>query len=172
MLFYFLNDTFSNSMQLVKNNYVLLEASISDLGRQVSGVLQKQEQEFLMAYKTHMRNVQKDFETLKLDIDEREKAIENNVMVKQIEKERDWYKRETLHLDQLLMKLKKRETMLTSKVEELEHDRSWLSNQLKNVMKQKNQLEDELVKTGSTLTTDEISTKEPLERMMTIKDDD
>lgn len=136
-------------MQLVKDNYAALQVSISELGSKVSGVLQKQETEFLMAYKTHMRNVQKDFETLRQEIDEREKAIENNVMVKQIEKERDWYKREALHLDQLLMKVKKRETMLTSKVEELEHDRSWLSNQLKTVMKQKNQLEDELGKTAS-----------------------
>lgn len=131
-------------MQLVKDNYATLQASISELGNKVSGVLQKQETEFVMAYKTHMRNVQKDFETLKEEIDEREKAIENNVLVKQIEKERDWYKREALHLDQLLMKLKKRETMLSSKVEELEQDRKWLSNQLKTVMKQKNHLEDEL----------------------------
>ena len=131
-------------MQLVKENYAALQASISELGSKVSGVLQKQETEFLMAYKAHMRNVQKDFETLKEEIDEREKAIESNVLVKQIEKERDWYKREALHLDQILMKLKKRETMLSSKVEELEQDRKWLSNQLKTVMKQKKNLEEEL----------------------------
>jgi chromosome segregation ATPase len=129
------------SMELVRENYAQLQASISELGSKVSGVLQKQETEFLIAYRTHMRNVQKDFETLRHDIDEKEKAIQNHVLVKHIEKERDWYKREALHLDQVLLKLKKREIILVEKVDELEQDRTWLSNQLKTVMKQKNLLE-------------------------------
>ena len=135
-------------MTLVKENYSKLQASISALGSKVSATLQKQETEFLMAYRTHMRNVQKDFETLRHEIDEKEKAIENNVLVKHIEKERDWYKREALHLDKVLLKLKKRETMLTEKVEELDQDRTWLSNQLKVVMKQKNMLENRLNEIG------------------------
>lgn len=132
------------SMSLVKENYTKLLDSISGLGSKVSSVLQKQESEFLIAYRTHMKNVQKDFETLRDEINEKEKAIEDNVLVKHIEKERDWYKREALHLDQVLVKLKKREKMLTEKVEELEQDRNWLSNQLKVVMKQKNLLENKV----------------------------
>ena len=132
-------------MKLVRDNYAKLQASISELGGKVSGVLQKQETEFLVAYRAHMRNVQKDFETLRHDIDEKEKAIENNVFVKHIEKERDWYKREALHLDQVLLKLKKKEAVLTEKVDELEQDRTWLSNQLKAVMKEKNTLESRLI---------------------------
>jgi chromosome segregation ATPase len=129
------------SMALVRENYTKLQNSISDLGSNLNTILQKQEEDFLLAYRTHMRNVQKDFDSLQSEIDEKEKAIANNLLVKQIEKERDWYKKEALHLDQVVLKFKKRDKTLTEKVEELEQERTWLSNQLKLVMKQKNSLE-------------------------------
>ena len=131
-------------MNIVKDEYKKLQLAINELGDKVSGVLQKQETEFLSAYRAHMRNVQKDFQDLRDDIDEKEKAIINNIKVKQLEKERDWYKKEALHLDQVLSKTKKREIELSEKVEELEEDRTWLSNQLKLIMKQKNILERKL----------------------------
>ena len=61
-----------------------------------------------------------------------------------VEKERDWYKKEALHLDQVLLKTKRREVSLAEKVEELEQDRTWLSNQLKVIMKERNGLERQL----------------------------
>lgn len=127
-------------MALVRKNYTKLQNSISNLGSKLNTILQKQEEDFLLGYRTHMRNVQKDFDTLQSEIDEKEKAITDNLLVKQIEKERDWYKKEALHLDQVALKLKKRDKVLTEKVEELEQERTWLSNQLKLVMKQKNTL--------------------------------
>lgn len=118
-----------------------MERAISELGEKVSGVLQKQETEFLSAYKIHVRNVEKDFIDLRDEIEEKEKAIAENVKVKQLEKERDWYKKEALHLDQVLLKTKKKENELREKVDELEEDRKWLSNQLKLLMTHKNMLE-------------------------------
>mmetsp|Transcript_5712 Transcript_5712/g.7295 ORF Transcript_5712/g.7295 Transcript_5712/m.7295 type:complete len:177 (-) Transcript_5712:126-656(-) len=132
------------NMVVVREQYNNLKAAISELGSKVSGVLQNQETEFLTAYRTHIRNIQKDFEVLRQDIDEKETAIKNNVLVRHIENERDWYKREALHLDQQLMKAKKKEASLSEKVEELEQDRTWLSDQLKNVMKEKNAMERKL----------------------------
>jgi len=138
-------------MKLVHEEYTKLQHAISELGTKVSGVLQKQENEFLTAYKAHMRNVSRDFHTLRDDMNEKELAIENNVLVKQLEKERDWYKKEALQLDSVLTKTKKREVVLAEKVEELEQDRSWLSNQLKDVMKEKNSLERQLNTEGNEL---------------------
>ena len=118
-----------------------MERAISELGEKVSGVLQKQETEFLSAYRIHERNVEKDFIDLRDEIEEKEKAIADNVKVKQLEKERDWYKKEALHLDQVLLKTKKKENELREKVDELEEDRKWLSNQLKLLMTHKHMLE-------------------------------
>lgn len=144
-----------NRMELVRENYSNLLNSISNLGNKVNRILQKQEDDFLGAYQTQMRNVQKDFETLQGEIDEKEKAIEENVLVKKIEQERDWYKREALHLDQVLVKLKQREKMLSEKNEELNQDRTWLSNQLKLVMKQKNILESRIKSDKKTIENDQ-----------------
>ena len=82
-------------------------------------------------HRIHERNVEKDFIDLRDEIEEKEKAIADNIKVKQLEKERDWYKKEALHLDQVLLKTKKKENELREKVDELEEDRKWLSNQLK-----------------------------------------
>lgn len=131
-------------MLAVKEGYCKLQHAINGLGDNISGVLQKQETEFLTAYRTHVRNVQKDFQDLRNDVDEKEKAITNNVKVKRLEKERDWYKKEALHLNEVLVKTKKKESELNEKLEEIKEDRTWLSNQLKMMMKQKMALEEQL----------------------------
>ena len=118
-----------------------MQRAISELGSKVSGVLQKRETEFLTAYKAHMRNVTKDFNALQQEMADTTAAVENNVLVKKLEADRDAYKVEALHLDRILTKMKKREKALSEKVDELEHDRNWLSNQLKDMMKQKNALQ-------------------------------
>ena len=129
------------SWEKVEHEKARLQTAISELGTKVSEVLIKQENEFLTAFKSHMRNVSRDFHTLKNEVDEKEAAIENNTLVKQLEEEKKWYKKEALHLDSVLTKTKKREALLSEKVEELEQDRAWLSNQLKDMMKEKKSLE-------------------------------
>lgn len=91
-----------------------------------------------------MRNVQNDFKELRQEMEEKERAVENNVKVKELEKERDWYRKEAMHLDKVLQKTKASEEELRGKVEELEEDRNWLTKQLKIVMKQKAALEYQL----------------------------
>ena len=136
----------SNSFQFVNEQYSKLECAIDELGEKVSGLLLKQEEEFLGAYRTHVRNVQNDFRELRQEMKEKEDAIENNVKVKELEKERDWFRKEAMHLDKVLHKTKTSEEELRMKVTELEEDRSWLTQQLKIVMKQKATLEYQLDK--------------------------
>ena len=68
----------------------------------------KQQNDFLGAYQTHMRKVQKEFQKVKDDMEEKEKSLSRNERVKELEQERDWYKKEALHLDKLLMRSKKK----------------------------------------------------------------
>lgn len=136
-------------MTLVQKNYTKLQQAMSEMGSKVSGVLQKQEEEFLCAYKAHLRNVEGDFALLRGELDEKERAIAENEKVLMLEKERDWYKKEALHLEKVLLKTKKRENELSERVEELEEDLSWHSNQLKIVMKQKNFIERQMQRNTS-----------------------
>lgn len=96
-----------------------------------------------------MRNVEGDFAALRAELDEKERSIAENEKVLQLEKERDWYKKEALHLEKVLLKTKKREHDLGERVELLDEDLTWHSNQLKIVMKQKNVLERQLQRNHS-----------------------
>ena len=126
------------NMNSVHEEFGKLQNALSFLGGKMSSVLQSQEHEYLAAYTSHMRNVARDFHKSMDEIQSKEKAIENHVLVKKLEKERDWYKKEAFQLDSTLTKTKAKEVELARKCNELEKDRDWLSNQLKQVMTEKN----------------------------------
>lgn len=124
-------------IQAVHEEFGKLQNVLSSLSGKLSGVLQSREDEFLSCYKSHMRNVARDFRGKMDEIEGKEKAIENHTVVKKLEKERDWYKSEAFQLDAALTRTKARESELLEKCRELERDRKCLSNQLKEIMKEK-----------------------------------
>jgi len=134
------------NMNAIHEEFGKLQKAISSLGGKMSSVLQSQENEFLAAYTSHMRNVARDFHKSMDEIQTKEKAIENHVLVKNYEKERDWYRNEAFQLDSTLTKTKAKEVELAGKCNELEKDREWLSNQLKQVMTEKNAILQQLSK--------------------------
>lgn len=127
----------SDEMSKVREQYEKLVNTIENLEERRSIETQKCEAEFLKLYKSKLLNMKKDFDALRYDIEEKEKAIENNLLVKKLSSERTWYKNEAFKLNEDIEKMKKRVETL----EEVEKDRKWLSDQLKTVMKQKAELE-------------------------------
>lgn len=127
----------SDEMSKVREQYEKLVNTIENLEERRSIETQKCEEEFLKLYKSKLLNMKKDFDALRHDIEEKEKAIENNLLVKKLSSERTWYKHEAFKLNEDIEKMKRRVETL----EEVEKDRKWLSDQLKTVMKQKAELE-------------------------------
>lgn len=127
----------SGEMSKVHEQYEKLVNTIENLEERRVIETQKYEEEFLKLYKYQLLNMKKDFDALRHDIAEKEKAIENNLLVKKLSSERAWYKNEAFKLNEDIEKMKKRVETL----EEVEKDRKWLSDQLKTVMKQKAELE-------------------------------
>lgn len=137
-------------MKIVMNEYSKLESAISELGQKVSGVLLSQEEDFLSAYRTHMRNVKDDFISLKRELEEKEILLKNNSLMREIEKERDYYKKEALHLDKILnQRVLGENEKLRTENESLVENVDWLTKQLKVVMKQKASLEFQLMHTNN-----------------------
>jgi len=132
------------SMAKVHEEYSKLESVISDIGLKVSDALNGQETEFLSVYKSIMDSAQIKVRDIKQDIEQKEKAIYDHVKVKELEKERDWYRQEALNLDKLLTESKKRETDLKERLDEVSSDRKWLSDQVKALMKRKAVLEEQV----------------------------
>lgn len=137
-------------MKIVMNEYSKLESAISELGQKVSGVLLSQEEDFLSAYRTHMRNVKDDFISLKRELEEKEILLKNNSLMREIEKERDYYKKEALYLDKILnQRVLGENEKLRTENESLVENVDWLTKQLKVVMKQKASLEFQLMHTNN-----------------------
>lgn len=124
-------------MSKVREQYEKLIDTIENLEERKVNEVQRYEADFLELYKSQLQNMKKDFEALRHDIDEKENAIENNLLVKKLSSERAWYKNEAFKLNEDIEKMKKRVEML----DEVEKDRKWLSGQLKTVLKQKTELE-------------------------------
>ena len=84
-------------IQAVHEEFGRLQNVLSSISGKLSDVLQSKEDEFFTRYKSHMRNVARDFRWKMDEIEGKEKAIENHTVVKKLEKERDWYKSEAFN---------------------------------------------------------------------------
>lgn len=132
------------SMSRVYEEYAKLNDVVDQLGMKVSGVLAKQENEFLGAYRAHMYNVQRELQGLKAEVLEKENALTNNEQMQKLEEECKWYREESLRLDGLLGEAKKSEQFMKQKMAMLEDDRNWLAKQLKSAKKQNKLLRAEI----------------------------
>ena len=132
------------SMKRVKELHGKLRRVVSTLSDKVSGVLMKQEREFLAAYRAHMYNVQKELQELRAKVDEEELALKKHEKIRKLEEERDWYRKEALRLDTFTTAMKKDLKYMKEKLESIEDDRSWLEKQLKAAKKQNKLLRAEL----------------------------
>lgn len=74
----------------VKELHGELSGVVSQLSEKVTGVLAKQESEFMGAYRAHMFNVQKELQQLRARVDEAELAMKKNDRIRELERARDW----------------------------------------------------------------------------------
>ena len=86
-------------MSQVMKSFSRMNESVEGLGLNVKKLLRKQEKDFLAAYRAHMYKVQKELQDLRAKVDESELALKKNDKIQQLEKERDWFRREALRLD-------------------------------------------------------------------------
>lgn len=123
-------------MELVRTEYAKLQESINDLGTMISGSLERQREEIQRSHKTQLRKVQIEVDNLRLEKTRLEESIAKNERACLLEKERDWYKKEALHLDKVLEQTKAKHKDLMEKFDECEQDRSFLEEQVEKVTKQ------------------------------------
>ena len=121
-------------LQLVTSEYSKLQSAIDDLGTSINNTLGQQKQELNCTHEAEMTTLQVEIERLTNEKTHLEDSIATNERACQLEIERDWYKKEALHLDKLLIRSKKRVKETTERMEEIEEDRNWLSKQVKVVM--------------------------------------
>ncbi|KAL7550267.1 hypothetical protein ACHAWF_013502 [Thalassiosira exigua] len=112
-------------MELVTSEYEKLQVAIEDLGDAVKSTLGRQKDDLDRTHKTEMRKIQVEKETLSKEKVRLEDSIASNERACQLEIERDWFKKEALHLDEVLEQTKIRMKDLEDRLDESEQDKKW-----------------------------------------------
>ena len=87
----------------------------------------------LLSHKAQVRKLNIEIEQLKLEKNKLEDSISTNERANLLENERDWYKKEALHLDKVLEDTKLENKELKDKLDECEVDRKWMREQIEKV---------------------------------------
>ena len=95
-----------------------------------------------------MRTLQVEIESLTNEKTRLEESIATNERACQLEIERDWYKKEALHLDEVLEQTNVRLKELSDRLDESEQDRMWTKGQVEKLAKHKLAFENKLKELG------------------------
>lgn len=142
-----------SSLHLITSEYSKLEVAIDDLGKSIDNTLDRQKQEFERTHKTEIENVKAEIENLIHEKQLLEDSLASNERTSQLETERDWYKKEALHLDEVLEQSKVQQKKLTDQLFEREQDAKLMKRQVEKLMKRSRILEMKLKELGVEVTT-------------------
>lgn len=125
------NAQIPSSVRNVLNLYGQLTGVVAELSEKIAVVLNKQEHDFLQAYRAHMFNVQKELQQLRDKVKANELELKKNHKIRKLEEARDWFRSEALRLDKISQGMRKKLKYLQDKLDSIEEDRNWLEKQLK-----------------------------------------
>lgn len=121
-----------------------MQNAIEQYGDNASELMAKQMSEFIAVAKSHMQNkVKEDIVTLRETIETKETQIATDERLKRCEQERDWFKKEAIHLDKVVEKLQAEKKELQVRIDDIEQDKRFLSKRLTLMAKQKEMHEEE-----------------------------
>ena len=123
----------SEAFKLVEQEYTKLQECIEDFADTINGTISEQKENMLLSHKAQVRKLNIEIEQLKLEKNKLEDSISTNERANLLENERDWYKKEALHLDKVLEDTKLENKELKDKLDECEVDRKWMREQIEKV---------------------------------------
>ncbi len=140
--------SFVSSLQLVQSEYTELLAAIDALGTSISNSLERQKHDLERTHNVEMEKVQVEIENLKNEKQLLEESDATDERTRQLETERDWYKKEALRLDEVMEQGKVRQKDLTDKLCESEQQVKPMTRQVEKLIKYSRQLEKKLKDLG------------------------
>jgi len=126
----------NTSLKLVTSEYDQLNTAIDDLGTSIGSTLDEQKHELERTHAEELRKVQVSVDELTKEKIQLQDSIATNERANQLETERDWYKKEALHLDETLEKENAKMKELASKLESSQQEVTWLKGQVDKLTKE------------------------------------
>ncbi|KAL7511549.1 hypothetical protein ACHAXN_009664 [Cyclotella atomus] len=123
----------SQGLALVEAEYAKLQECIDNLKETIDSNLSEQKEELETIHQSQISKLSIDIDQLKAEKMKLEEAIAANERANLLENERDWYKKEALHLDKVLEETKSECKELKMKLDESNNDRKWMKEQLEKV---------------------------------------
>ena len=139
---------FVSSLQLVTTEYSRLDAAIDDLGTSIGNSLDRQRQDLERTHKIEVEKLKAEIDNLMHEKQLLEDTMTSNERTSLLETERDWYKKEALHLDEAVQQGKARQKQLTDQLFENEQDAKLMKRQVDKLTKRSRTLEKKLKELG------------------------
>eukprot|EP00596_Hydrurales_sp_CCMP1899_P005574 CAMPEP_0119047390 /NCGR_PEP_ID=MMETSP1177-20130426/52898_1 /TAXON_ID=2985 /ORGANISM="Ochromonas sp, Strain CCMP1899" /LENGTH=418 /DNA_ID=CAMNT_0007021937 /DNA_START=161 /DNA_END=1414 /DNA_ORIENTATION=- len=138
-----------SGLEVVRERYSNLNNQIGNLSIKLGEVSSNIDNEFLSAYRVHMVEVQEDLKSLKQQVASAESALHDDSAVSTLEAEVNWFYDETTRLKVHAMSMRKDTHHIISRIDALNEQRRFLSDQLKHTLKRSKVLESEISYAGS-----------------------
>ena len=150
-------------LQLVESEYIKLQGAIEDLGKSIDDTLSQEKEALVLTHQSEIAKCKIEIDNLIKDKRRLEESITSNERACQLEVERDWYKKEALHLDSVVEKMKAREKKLNESLLDREQMKGRLHTLGKSNAAYEKKLKELGVDVSSLLVVDEVEKPRHLE---------
>jgi len=138
----------SESLKLVEDENSKLQGAIDELETSINKTLKEQKNEIEITHQKALKEAEEQIEQHSRENARLEDDIANNQRACQLEIERDWYKTEALHLDEVLEKKKTEIKSLSMKLETLAQDKECLKAEIDKLASHNTALENKFKELG------------------------
>ena len=122
-------------LHIVRGKYGDLQDLIASLSEKLGEVSSHQERDFLSAYRIHQISIHEELKDLKDKVAKAEESLIEDGAVARMEEECSWFRGESARLQNHVSAMTKDLILLKTRLRELQDQRSYLSDQLKAIMK-------------------------------------
>ena len=116
-------------------NYKALDSQVEEMEKNIQRVVENQEKDFFLAFKNKMYTISKEMKELKEKASSERQKAKQEARYVSLEKERDWFRAESLKLDKMCKEHKRILQKMKEALENIEEDRDFFQEQLFNAKK-------------------------------------
>jgi len=106
-------------------NYKALDSQVEEMEKNIQRVVENQEKDFFLAFKNKMYTISKEMKELKEKASSERQKAKQEARYVSLEKERDWFRAESLKLDKMCKEHKRILQKMKEALENIEEDRDF-----------------------------------------------